>query len=158
MWFGDKSFPAAVGRDEHLRRRTDISIEAKSAPSLQFSGHPAGLLMAIAVDLDAPYGSAPFLSPIVHWIQTGFKPDSASTLITETPVLVDWLPPSPPPFSAPHRYLVIIYRQPPSFDLPTWEAKWKKPVGIPARCRWKLDDFVKQADLSHVLASNYFCS
>ena len=129
----------------------------KDPPGLQFTGEASGIYIAVAIDVDAPYVSAPFLSPIVHWIQPGLRLED-NTLKADDACIVDWLAPVPPPFSGPHRYVVILYEQPPDFDAKPWESKFTKPVGIPSRCRWNLDQFVEEAGLTSMWAANYFCN
>ena len=108
--------------------------------------------------MDAPYGSVPLLSPIVHWIQPGLKPNNLGELESDSSSVVDWLAPGPPPFSAPHRYIVVVYQQPANTDVSKWSSKFVKPVSISSRIRWSLDDFARQAGLDKMIAANYFCS
>ena len=130
----------------------------KSPPTLKIVGEMPRLCIAIAVDVDAPYVSVPLLSPIVHWIQPGLKPNDAGVLQFETPCVVDWLAPTPPPFSGPHRYVVILYQQAGDFDVSKWNSKFVKPVSILSRIRWNIDEFAKQAELHKAIAANYFCN
>ena len=129
----------------------------QAPPKLKLAGEASGPYIAIAVDVDAPYVSVPFVSPLVHWIQPGLKVNDAGTLEHETSSVVDWLAPSPAPFSGGHRYLVVLYQQPTDFDISRWNATFVKPVSTWSRLRWDLDDFAKKAGLDVMIAASYFC-
>ena len=146
---------------------TSVKTDVQAPPTLILTGKDTSSCpesapyIAIAIDIDAPYVSAPFLSPIVHWIQPtlNLKPNIPTTnnkLESETGPVVNWLTPIPPPFSGPHRYIVMLYQQPANFDITHWDAQFVEPVSIPKRIRWSLDDFIKQAGLKDMLAANYF--
>ena len=129
----------------------------KDAPRLQLTGEASGVYIAIAIDVDAPYVSTQILSPIVHWIQPGlYLNDNTNILKPDDACIVNWLASVPPPFSGPHRYVVILYQQPADFAVGTWESEFAKPVSIPSRCRWNVDQFVKEADLISMCAAKHF--
>ena len=130
----------------------------KAPPTLKLGREASGTYIAIAIDVDAPYGSLPFLSPIVHWIQPGLNPNDLGELESDSPCVVDWLAPAPPPFSAPHRYIIVVYQQPANMDVSKWNTKFVKPVSIASRIRWSLDDFASQAGLEEMIAASYFCN
>jgi phosphatidylethanolamine-binding protein len=65
--------------------------------------------------------------------------------------------PGPPPPSAPHRYVFLLYEQPEGFDAEKF-APGGQPMSRPARMRYDYDAFAKEANLGPVIASTYFLS
>jgi phosphatidylethanolamine-binding protein (PEBP) family uncharacterized protein len=135
--------------------------EATTAPELSFNVL-SGTYVVINLDLDAPFPSLNFLSPVLHWIQTGLQPQMAGGVTklhsSNTPYVVDYAGPGPPPGSAAHRYLFLLYEQPENFDLKEWAPVDGKSVGVWNRMRYNLGAFEKKIGLGPVLAANYFCS
>lgn len=74
------------------------------------------------------------------------------------PFIADYIGPGPPPPSAPHRYVFLLYEQPEEFDIARFASKGGKKVGIWPRARWDLEAFEREAKLGPVVASNYFFS
>jgi phosphatidylethanolamine-binding protein len=121
----------------------------------------------INVDLDGPFPSFAFASPILHWIQSGLQPQpaeggdggsAAKLLAHDTPWIVDYAPPGPPPGSAPHRYVFLLYAQPGGFDVKAWAPEAGKKVGAFGRIRYDLGAFERKVGLGRLVAANYFCS
>lgn len=123
--------------------------------------------MAICLDLDAPFASAPLLSPILHWLQPGLHASSSTSGqrdveldSSSTRFVADWAPAGPPPGAAPHRYVFLLYNQPDGFD----GKKFGQPAaegekfGMLKRMRYDFGKFVKEAKLSDPVAANYFTS
>ena len=133
-------------------------IETTLPPTLKLSNAQRGPYVAICVDLDGPFPTLPFLSPILHWIQPDMQPTSDHTLESQNSCLVDWAAANPPPYSGPHRYLFILYKQPADLESADWEFLFKKPVGVWPRVRWNLDDFAKKAGLCEMVAAEWFLS
>ncbi|KAH8660519.1 phosphatidylethanolamine-binding protein [Xylariales sp. PMI_506] len=154
----DVSFP------QHASFETGHYIprgEARTDPQFAFPGAGAGKTYLIfCLDLDAPFISFNFLSPILHLTQPGLilSSSSPSALEAKEPYIVNWGPPGPPPGAAPHRYVFFLYEQPAAFDTKKYAPAEGKPVGISGRVRYSLDDFAKEAGLGEVLAANYFTS
>jgi phosphatidylethanolamine-binding protein len=135
--------------------------EAKSAPELSFDV-ASGTYMVINLDLDAPFPSFNVLSPILHWLQPGLQPQTADgvtkLLSQDTPWMVNYAGPGPPPGSAVHRYIFLLYEQPAAFDPKEWAPPEGTSVGRWNRIRYDLGAFEKKIGLGPVLAANYFCS
>ncbi|RFU28161.1 hypothetical protein B7463_g8170, partial [Scytalidium lignicola] len=136
--------------------------EAQSLPELSFNG-ATGTYIVINIDLDAPFPSFSFLGPVLHWIQSGLKPqtaaDGTTKLIAEdTPFITDYHGPGPPPPSSPHRYVFMLYEQPEGFDPAKFAPPNGEKIGIRPRIRYDLKAFEKEAKLGPVVASNYFVS
>ncbi|KAF2147664.1 putative protease inhibitor [Myriangium duriaei CBS 260.36] len=129
---------------------------ASTPPRLALSVE-AHQVLAVGVDIDAPFPSAALLSPILHWIQPSFaKVSGGNTLEAHASALVDWLQPTPPPFSGPHRYVIILFKQPESFDSKAWTTKFSPPVGVWPRTHWDIEGFVQEAGLGDAIAANWF--
>ena len=119
--------------------------------------------MVIGLDLDAPFPSLTILSPILHWIQPGLKPEPAAdgpaTLKAEgTPFVANYIGPAPPPGTATHRYLFMLYEQPAVFDGKKYAPAKGAKLSNWHRMRYDLGAFEKKTRLGPVLAANYFCS
>jgi phosphatidylethanolamine-binding protein (PEBP) family uncharacterized protein len=143
--------------------RNDPFAEAREIPSIGWNNAraPTGApkkFLVISLDVDAPFPSFAPLSPALHWLQAGLTIDtsSAGVLTSSDPVIAFWAPPGPPPISAPHRYLFLLYEQPADFDT----QQYTKPsgYGIMDRMRWDLSKFEKQAKLGPAVAATYFFS
>lgn len=132
----------------------------KVAPGLKISATEKAPYIVVCLDLDAPFVKTPFLSPIVHWIQSGLNAGAGEDALLQSQVspIVNWLPPSPPPISGPHRYLFMVFAQPSDFDLTRWNAAFKKPVSTWSRVRWNIDQFVQEAGLEDIVAATFFGS
>jgi hypothetical protein len=75
-------------------------------------------------------------------------------LAIESPFLVDYAGPAPPPKSKPHRYVLLLYEQPEVIDV----GKGGKKVGVWPRMRWDLGKFEKEIGLGEVVAGTWFLS
>lgn len=111
------------------------------------------------MDLDAPFTGFAVMSPILHWMQPGFKPQAGTTnLTTEAPFVANYAGPGPPPGSGPHRYVFLLYEQPDGFEVSKYAPAGGKELGITGRMRYDLAGFEKKAGLGSVVAATYFCS
>ncbi|KAJ3483643.1 hypothetical protein NLI96_g6172 [Meripilus lineatus] len=76
-----------------------------------------------SIDLDAPSPQAPTLSPIRHLLGGNFHPvpggQGIQDLVNSTVALTDWLQPTPPAGSDPHRYVFFLFNQPKGFNQQT---------------------------------------
>jgi phosphatidylethanolamine-binding protein (PEBP) family uncharacterized protein len=118
-----------------------------------------GTYLVICLDLDAPFPSLAILSPILHWMQPGLKPDHSTGALTYTdPFIADYAGPGPPPISSPHRYIFLLYEQPADFDEKKYAPASGQKMGAGKRIRYDLGAFEKDAKLGPVIAANYFNS
>lgn len=132
--------------------------EAQEAPELSFAGADSAVTyMVVCLDLDAPFTSFSFMSPVLHWIQPGLKVRGDGFEAME-PFIVDYAGPDPPPGSGPHRYCFFLYEQPEGFDFKTHAPSGGAKVGIWPRVRYSLEDWEKRAELGEIIAANYFIS
>ena len=115
--------------------------------------------MIIAVDIDAPFPSFGVLGPILHWIQPGLKCSQTGELTSsDTPFVANYIGPAPPPGSASHRYVFLLYEQPAEFDATKYAPANGAKLGNWQRMRYDLGAFEKKVGLGPVLAANYFKS
>lgn len=118
--------------------------------------------MLISIDIDAPYPSFAVISPILHWIRPGLKASTAEdgsfVLKATASVIASYLGPAPPPVSAPHRYIFVLYEQPEGFDVSKYAPAEGKEFGMWGRIRFDLDGFEKENGLGPLVASNYLLS
>lgn len=118
--------------------------------------------MVVCLDLDAPFASFNLLSPILHWIQPGLLPirtESGSYVLrVAAPFVADYMGPHPPPRAAPHRYLFILFEQPPGFEVESHAPPSGKKLGKWPRIRYNLDKWSKKIGLGPVVGANYIAS
>ncbi|KAH8807762.1 putative protease inhibitor [Xylogone sp. PMI_703] len=131
--------------------------DATSPPQVSFDV-PDGTYLIVELDLDAPFNSFPFLSPILHWIAPGYTKQESNILNSMTPAIASYAPPGPPPGSGPHRYVFLLYEQPENFNAAKYAAPEGKEMGIRPRIRFDYATFEKDLELGPVLAANYYAS
>jgi len=72
--------------------------------------------------------------------------------------VADYAGAAPPPLSAPHRYVFLLFEQPEGFDALKYAPAGGKTMGIWLRMRYDLGAFEKEIKLGPVIACNYFKS
>ena len=96
--------------------------------------------------------------------QPGLKPklnaNGGTNLIAadDTPFISDYAGPGPPPGSAPHRYVFLLYDQPEALDPVKLAAPGRKKIGMMPRIKYDLNAFVEAVGLGPVVACNHFVS
>lgn len=117
--------------------------------------------MAVGLDIDAPFPSFGVLGPILHWIQPGLKAefqDGGFRLKATAPFVANYIGPAPPPGSAPHRYMFMLYEQPEGFEGGKYAPAGGEEMGNWGRIRYDLDSWAEEIGLGGVIAVNYFRS
>lgn len=124
------------------------------------------------VDPDAPSPQNTSFSQILHWLQPGVRlsrsveptagPNNTglvsmlSETDTDTPAIAPYIPPAPPSV-APHRYIIMLFRQPGAadgdFELPDGFEQY---AGGDERTGFDAAQFVEAAGLGVPLAATYF--
>ncbi len=124
--------------------------------------------LAFSIDLDAPFPAFPFLGPGLHGVHADLVAGAADAngFVALEGGSAEWqvapyMGPGPPPLSAPHRYVFMVFEQPEGMDT----AKVKSVLGLdrPAtsvlsRIRWDQAAAEKSLGLGEVVAGNYFVS
>ncbi|QGA17308.1 hypothetical protein EYB26_004979 [Talaromyces marneffei] len=113
----------------------------------------------ICLDLDAPFISWNFMSPIAHFIQTDLKASQVEGGVLELksgePTIGPWVGAGPPPGAQPHRYVFYLYEQK---GTDSSIASKIKPFSTTQRFRVDFDALVKKLGLGEIIAVNYFVS
>ncbi|CAF3457876.1 hypothetical protein SNK03_005542 [Fusarium graminearum] len=98
------------------------ATECKRSPSILFDQEADApgdaTYMLLLVDPDAPTPDDPKFAFWRHWVLPGLRPlGSADAVAQIQPALTEYLGPGPKDDSKPHRYLLLLYRQPSNLDL-----------------------------------------
>ncbi|KAG9079959.1 hypothetical protein FRC06_007252 [Ceratobasidium sp. 370] len=94
-------------------------------PELSAKGLKSGPYVIAIVDPDAPSRANPTSAQIRHMLAANLTVSSARSkhvpdsflLKNSTAAVNDYRPPTPPAGSGPHRYVALLYAQPPAFDI-----------------------------------------
>ncbi|KAI0146389.1 PEBP-like protein [Xylariaceae sp. FL1272] len=142
--------------------------EAKTTPTLSIAASalkqtPGTKYIAAAIDLDAPFTSVNFLSPILHGLHADLVAgplgdDGFAPLQGTTEWMVPYIGPGPPPPSGPHRYVFLVFEQPKELDTAKIKSKlgFGEAVGMWPRIRWDQVGFEKKLGLGEALTATYF--
>lgn len=144
-------------------------LAAKDTPSLSVASslvkpHDGDKYIVICLDLDAPFLSFSVLSPVAHWIQTDLvaaqtnSEDGFTKLETDVRCIMPYIGPGPPPPSAPHRYVFMLWEQPAAISADSVSEALSLPAepGLTARIRWDQSSVETKLGLGEPLAVNYF--
>lgn len=121
-----------------------------------------GTYLLAIVDPDAPTPSNNSISQYLHWLQPGlrFSTTRNTTANAFTPytatinaaATVPFTRPQPPPTSAAHRYIALLYTQPANFSVPADFANFSASN----RTKFNITRFASEAKLGNAVAANYF--
>ncbi|KAI0445491.1 PEBP-like protein [Xylaria telfairii] len=132
-----------------------VSSALKSEPGTKY--------LAVSIDLDAPFPSFSFLSPILHGLHIDLVPgpadsDGFAPLEGPSTWLVPYAPPGPPKPSSGHRYVFLVFEQPKELDAAKVRGLlgFAEEVKLTGRLWWNEEAFEKKLGLSEVLAGNYW--
>ncbi|KAF8802137.1 PEBP-like protein [Phlegmacium glaucopus] len=98
--------------------RTNLLALATTGPPIfRIVGHagPGPFVVAI-VDPDAPTPQNPTSAQIRHFLGGNFFQDFPFCLRNSTPAISDFIQPTPPAGSDPHRYIFLLFKQPSNFN------------------------------------------
>ncbi|KAG5634815.1 hypothetical protein H0H81_000618 [Sphagnurus paluster] len=104
----------------HPHTYADAPTATAKEPSLFLTGASAadlgGPFVAIMVDPDAPTPQNPTIAQIRHLVAPDLAASAKSSqLTTATAPISAYIPPGPPAGSPAHRYIILLYKQPPGF-------------------------------------------
>ncbi|KAG6853704.1 hypothetical protein C0991_002240 [Blastosporella zonata] len=85
-----------------------------------------------------------------HWLLNGVQITSGQVSNTSAAAIVSYAGPGPAAGSGPHRYVIILYSQPDSFQAP---ADLAEPTGVGL---FVLDEYIKDSGLGPLVAATYF--
>uniref|UniRef100_A0A0W0EZ88 Putative PEBP-like protein n=1 Tax=Moniliophthora roreri TaxID=221103 RepID=A0A0W0EZ88_MONRR len=105
------------------------------------------------VDPDAPTPQNTSISQFRHFLGGHFQVNTSTSLLMNTSAaLSDFVPPTPPDGSDPHRYVAVIYKQPDGFDT---SATPLVNASTP-RTNFNLTVFAERVGLGNPIAGNFF--
>ncbi|KAL0949313.1 hypothetical protein HGRIS_009389 [Hohenbuehelia grisea] len=107
------------------------------------------------VDPDALTPQNPSLAQFRHFLSGGFRINGTTNgtlLVNVTAALSDFIPPTPPAGSDPHRYIVLVFAQPPTFED---DSRAIVNSSTP-RQNFNITAFAQTAQLGSPIAGNFF--
>ncbi|KAJ3483642.1 hypothetical protein NLI96_g6171 [Meripilus lineatus] len=121
------AFPQVSGSSIEVNAGIQLPRNSTAIPprfSVRNGGlHPGSSFVIAMIDLDAPTPQAPTLSQIRHFLGGNFHPTpggrGTQDLVNSTVALSDFLQPTPPAGSDPHRYVFLLFNQPKGFNQQT---------------------------------------
>ncbi|KAL0955848.1 hypothetical protein HGRIS_002050 [Hohenbuehelia grisea] len=113
----------------------------------------------VMIDPDAPSPQNHTFSNVRHMLGGSFRVNGTTSAITNgtlltntTATITDFLAPGPLPGSDPHRYTILLYRQPSAFE--SNAAKLVNSTTTPLN--WNLTAFASAVHLGNPVAGNFF--
>ncbi|TCD62350.1 hypothetical protein EIP91_007048 [Steccherinum ochraceum] len=115
------TFPETTGPDIHLKAGVQLPRNATAGPpTFNIRGQPGGgPFVVAAVDPDAPTPQEPTSAQIRHFLGGNFRLVPGGGLVNSTAALSNFLQPTPPAGSDPHRYVFLLFEQPRGFNQQT---------------------------------------
>ncbi|KDR83914.1 hypothetical protein GALMADRAFT_55557 [Galerina marginata CBS 339.88] len=105
------------------------------------------------VDPDAPTPQNRSFAEFLHFLGGDFSADMTSGLLSNnSPALMEFTPPAPPAGSDPHRYVLLVFNQPDTFDT---DAPMFINASAP-RNNFNVASFAQNVSLGNPIAGNYF--
>eukprot|EP00092_Neocalanus_flemingeri_P001235 GFUD01001317.1.p1 GENE.GFUD01001317.1~~GFUD01001317.1.p1 ORF type:complete len:189 (-),score=60.19 GFUD01001317.1:81-647(-) len=135
------------GNEANLGNTLQVS-KTSTEPSVQYADAVVGQKYTIAmVDPDAPSRENPRAAQWNHWLVTNVEgEDLKSDNKVDGKVLMKYNGPSPPAKSGPHRYVLIVYKQPRTINSRVSRN----------RARFDIGAFAKKNKLGNPVAGNFF--
>ncbi|KAJ8518289.1 hypothetical protein ONZ45_g4627 [Pleurotus djamor] len=116
------SLPQASGSPITLHAGVQLPRDSTAGPpSFSLVGTTSrGPFVIAAVDPDAPTPQTPTASQIRHFLGGNFfKTGLGNAILNTTAAVSGFLQPTPPAGSPAHRYVFLVFNQPPGFDTQT---------------------------------------
>lgn len=148
---------------------TNVSITASKptpvihVPAVALKSAPGTKYIIVSIDIDPPFPSFSVLGPALHGLHADLvagpvDADGFAPLQGAEEWVVPYVGPGPPPPSAAHRYLFMVFEQPRGLDSAGVRRVLSLPgeVGIMARMRWDTAGAERKMGLGEVIAANYF--
>ncbi|GBE80003.1 PEBP-like protein [Sparassis crispa] len=113
----------------------------------------------VMIDPDAPTPTNTSWSLVRHILAGDFHASGnfslGAPLTNSSAAITPFIAPGPPAGSPPHRYIQLLFIQPPNFDTLAPEYV-NTSSSIPARLDWNLTSFSKEVGLGSPVAGNFF--
>ncbi|XP_011555004.3 protein D2 [Plutella xylostella] len=144
-----------TGRVVKIGETLEIS-KTLMEPSVQFDFDPQEFYTIAFVDPDAPSPNAPAMREFKHWLVVNVQSSSKGAPVqgSSGDTLAAYM--SPAPLSpAPHRYIVLVYRQPGRLEFD--EPIIVKTAGSSApRTNFKVQKFAEKYNLTGPVCGSFF--
>ena len=144
--------PGSIPRCSKLRA-AELMIHPETAspptvgvPPNMISPTAKGLL--VMVDLDVPRGNSRVTN--LHWLAPNVDISKANAAVPTGAGVVSYRQPSPPPGDTPHRYVYLLYAQPPNFTPPAQLATLQQN-----RLGFDVNAFASASGLGQPQAANF---
>lgn len=99
----------------------------------------------------------------LHWFQPNLVPSANRNLTVDvvatnasTAVGASWIYPQPPADGYAHQYVVLLYRQPSNWAVPSNYSRINPPANLYARFPFDMADFQRASGLSDPVGTDYF--
>ena len=98
---------------------------------------------------------------LLHWLQPNLVANATELTFdavatgASSAVGAEYIPPTPPGGSGPHRYTFVLFEQPSMWTIPAAFSTINPPADTSARIGFNLVDFVSQSGLGEPIAANY---
>ncbi|KAF2026566.1 PEBP-like protein [Setomelanomma holmii] len=93
-------------RVSQVKEAPIVSISSSTPPALGQS------FTFMLIDSDAPTPDDPKFAYWRHWVVTSISPNDTSNILASGTTLTPYLAPGPKDESGPHRYLILLFREP----------------------------------------------
>ncbi|GIY78691.1 OV-16 antigen [Caerostris darwini] len=114
-------------------------------PYIHYDSKPTDFYTLVMFDPDAPDPQKPVFSHFLHWLVMNIP----GTNLHSGKVIIDYMRPSPPPYSNAHRYILLVYQQPSYFFSPSY-------MDGKRRSRFNMTHMVQELNHYGPIAGNFF--
>lgn len=133
-----------AGQSITCGQEVNINI-TKKTPVVKYDAVTIDFYTLVMIDLDAPDPHRPVFAQFLHWLVV----DIPGNQVSKGKPKKDYMAPSPPPYSAPHRYVFLVFRQKNYFFGTTFmEGK--------GRSRFSVANMLKELEFTDLVAGNFF--
>ena len=120
----------------------------------------AELFFLIMLDLDIAV-NATFRTTFLHWMAQGLvnEPSSQNLPADSTEqqsIVAPYISPNPPPATGKHRYIILLFTQPPDFQFPTAFDYLYRPTNETLRAAFNVTSFAAAAALGQPVGATYW--
>ncbi|GBM41206.1 OV-16 antigen [Araneus ventricosus] len=114
-------------------------------PQLGYKANKTDFYTLVMIDPDAPDPQKPVFAHFLHWLVVNIP----GTKLHDGKVLINYMRPSPPPYSNAHRYILMVYKQPFYIFAPTY-------MDGKGRSRFNMTHMVEELDHLGPVAGHFF--
>ncbi|TFK47412.1 PEBP-like protein [Heliocybe sulcata] len=147
--------------DEPSINFAPMNVPAEQADS---AGGEELAYTVVMLDPDAPGRADPKFKCFRHWVITGLRSPPVASLqsvdllaLKSKSATTPYRPPGPPPGTGEHRYVFLLFQEPPSAPLAIPEGAVEYGAALEERRSWNALDFAKKYGLKLVGANFFIC-